>query len=204
MTEYHKIQTVWLRDPETNHKTLLQGEWAKPEFGYLADSTWTFTEKVDGTNIRLIRTRSEVRGKTDAAQIHPGLLAACQAVVGSDAFQALPEGMVLYGEGYGAKIQKGGGNYRSDQGFVLFDVWCGMWLERSSVEEIAGQIGVLVVPIIGTGTLYKMIDAVANGEMRSRWGDFRAEGIVARPEVEMLNRKGERIITKIKCKDFAR
>ena len=28
----------------------------------------------------------------------------------------------MYGEGYGAKIQKGGGNYRQDQDFVLFDV----------------------------------------------------------------------------------
>jgi len=31
---------------------------------------------------------------------------------------------------------------------------------------------------------------------------FQAEGIVARPKVELLSRTGERIITKIKHKDF--
>jgi len=25
--KYHKIQTVWLRDPDTNYKTLLEGHW---------------------------------------------------------------------------------------------------------------------------------------------------------------------------------
>lgn len=39
---------------------------------------------------------------------------------------------------------------------------------------------------------------------KSTWGDFQAEGIVARPSVELKNRAGERIITKIKCKDFPR
>jgi len=33
-------------------------------------------------------------------------------------------------------------------------------------------------------------------------GDFEAEGIVARPAVELKNRTCSRIITKIKCKDF--
>ena len=40
--------------------------------------------------------------------------------------EVFPDGAaVLYGEGYGAKIQKGGGNYRADQDFVLFDVRVG-------------------------------------------------------------------------------
>lgn len=36
----------------------------------------------------------------------------------------------------------------------------------------------------------------------STWGDFIAEGIVARPEVELFDRMGQRIITKIKYNDF--
>lgn len=36
----------------------------------------------------------------------------------------------------------------------------------------------------------------------SIWGDFIAEGIVARPAVELKTRNGHRIITKIKHKDF--
>ena len=34
------------------------------------------------------------------------------------------------------------------------------------------------------------------------WGDFQAEGYVARPSIELHTRGGDRIITKIKCKDF--
>ena len=39
--------------------------------------------------------------------------------------------------------------------------------------------------------------------MRSRWGDFLSEGIVARPATEIRARNGRRIITKVKTKDFA-
>jgi hypothetical protein len=36
----------------------------------------------------------------------------------------------------------------------------------------------------------------------STWGDFNAEGIVARPICELKSRNGERIITKLKHRDF--
>jgi hypothetical protein len=45
--------------------------------------------------------------------------------------------------------------------------------------------------------------AIAQVGFTSTWGDFQAEGIVARPAVEMKTRSGHRIITKVKCKDFA-
>ena len=54
MTEYHKIQTVFLRDPATKMRTLLDGQWALPEFEYLARNPWYFTEKIDGINIRVV------------------------------------------------------------------------------------------------------------------------------------------------------
>ena len=48
-----------------------------------------------------------------------------------------------------------------------------------------------------------MIDIVQNG-FASCFGPNIAEGVVARPVVEMFNRFRERIITKLKYKDFAR
>ena len=45
------------------------------------------------------------------------------------------------------------------------------------------------------------IDIVKNG-LKSTFGDFEAEGIVARPVVPMFSRNGDRIIVKIKGKDF--
>lgn len=210
MKEYHKIQTVFERDPKTNHKTLIEGFYALPAFEYLANNRWTFTEKVDGTNIRVMVAPDRpiiFGGKTDDAQIPAFLVAKLQErfLPQADKLHELfPEGGCLYGEGYGAKIQKGGGNYRADQDFVLFDVKVGeWWLYRSDVEDLASMLGLDVVPIIGTGTLPEMIEHVRAG-FDSRWGAFKAEGIVARPAVELRTRANERIITKLKHKDFAR
>ena len=50
-----------------------------------------------------------------------------------------PVDVTLYGEGYGARIQKGGGKYLAKScDFVLFDVKIGdWWLRREAVDEIA-------------------------------------------------------------------
>lgn len=217
MKEYHKIDTIFKRDPATKHKTLLIGDYSRDEFAYLADNRWTFTEKVDGTNIRVMT--SEYRedgkaygvtfgGKTDAAQIPATLIAKLEARFHSEEARAtlasiFPDGACLYGEGYGARIQKGGGNYRPDQDFVLFDVKVGeYWLQRPDVEDVAAKLGLDVVPILGHGTLHDAV-AIARMGIISQWGEFAAEGIVARPTTELRTRNGSRIITKIKSRDFA-
>jgi hypothetical protein len=208
MSEYHKIQTVFMRDPATKHKTLLHGQYSLPEFEYLANNPWVFTEKVDGTNIRIIIQGGDITfgGKTDAAQIPANLVTRLNerflTTKGKMALHsAFPDGGILYGEGYGAKIQSGG-NYRPDQDFVLFDVRVGdWWLQRADVEDVANRLELDVVPIIGEGTLSEMVAQVWTG-FRSAWGAFMAEGIVARPKTELKTRAGERIITKIKHKDF--
>lgn len=127
MTTYHKIQTVFKRNPETNHRTLLENDYSVPEFEFLAQNEWLFTEKVDGTNIRVIFDGQDIRfgGRTDNAQIPAPLMERLQDrfLDKIDLFKRdFGNGVVLYGEGYGAKIQKVGGNYRPDQDFVLFDV----------------------------------------------------------------------------------
>ncbi len=108
-----------------------------------------------------------------------------------------------YGEGYGAKIQKGGGNYIPDGvSFILFDVGIeGVWLERYNVEDIAEKLLVNVVPIIGEGTLLEGV-AMVKGGYESKLRKTPPEGLVMRPNVELLNRRGERVIAKIKAKDF--
>jgi hypothetical protein len=206
MKEYHKINTMFKRDMD-NNGLILDGVWSQPEYEYLKDNKWVFTEKVDGTNIRIKWDGGAISlgGKTDNAQIPATLIDAIQA------FNLLPKfqehfaetDMCLYGEGYGAKIQKGG-CYRQDQSFVLFDVRIGeWWLERSNVEDIAAKLGLDIVPIIGSGTLEDAI-AMVRGGLGSQWGDFLSEGIVARPAVELKSRNNGRIITKIKHVDFAK
>ena len=208
MKEYHKIQTVFKRDPATNNKTLIEGEFSLPEFAYLQFNNWVFTEKVDGTNIRVkYETELSFGGKTDNASIPAPLVNRLNETFLplKDKFAELfSDGVCLYGEGYGAKIQKGGGNYRDDQDFVLFDVKIGdWWLQREDVEDVATKLGLVIVPVIGSGNLHEMVEMVQEG-FKSWWGDFQAEGIVARPAVELKNRAGNRIITKVKCKDWKR
>ena len=210
MNEYHKIVTLFERDPATKFRTLLADKYALPEFEFLEHNEWVFTEKVDGTNIRVMVNplgdgRVRFGGKTDAAQIPAFLVDRLNErflTQADELAEMFPDGGCLYGEGYGTKIQKGGGNYRDDQDFVLFDVKVGdWWLERHNVEDVAGKLGLDTVPIIGTGTLLEMV-AKAHGGFDSVWGSFRAEGIVARPKTELRTRSGHRIITKIKYKDF--
>lgn len=206
--EYHKIDTVFKRDPSTKHKTLLEGDYSHEAFAFLAQNEWVFTEKVDGTNIRVMISNGSVTfgGKTDDAQIPAFLVARLQERFLSQAdllAQMFPDGACLYGEGYGARIQKGGGNYRSDQDFVLFDCKVGeWWLQRNALEEISFKLGIDIVPILGRGTLIDMIEMARTG-FNSTWGPFTAEGIVARPAVELKTRDGHRIITKIKHRDFS-
>jgi hypothetical protein len=216
MKEYHKIQTLFKRDLDAPGKPMIEGEWTNPDLEYLADNLWEFTEKVDGTNIRIEHTWARDRsfwydtnigGRTDNAQIPAKLVDYLRHHFSDELFKnAGLELVTLYGEGYGAGIQKGGGNYLPNQEFVLFDVvvhgedqdW---WLERKNVNDIAQKLNLASVPVIGYGTLHDAIDMVKSG-LRSQWGDFEAEGIVARPKVQLWNRKGERIITKIKGRDF--
>lgn len=209
MTEYHKIQSIFKRDMTSKRKTLLEGQWTTPEFEYLAGNTWAFTEKVDGTNIRVIFKDGGVTfgGRTDNAQIPAQLVTRLNErflPLAPKLAEVFPDGAaVLYGEGYGAKIQKIGANYRADQDFILFDVKVGdWWLQRADVEDVAHKLGIDVVPIIGEGTLFDAIE-MARAGITSTWGAFQAEGIVARPKTELQSRSGARIITKIKCRDFA-
>lgn len=211
MKQYHKIQTVFKRDPETKFKTLLVGDYSIPEFEYLKDNEWVYTEKVDGTNIRVIFNSDQITfgGKTDNAQIPAKLVERLNErfLDKIDLFRELfgKDGnseTCLYGEGYGSKIQKGGGNYRQDQDFVLFDIKIGdWWLQRKDIEDIAQKLDIDVVPIIGHGILIDAVEKTKIG-FNSQWGDFIAEGIVARPATELKTRNGQRIITKIKHKDF--
>lgn len=212
MKEYHKIQTVFHRSPESNFKNLMEGVWALPEFEMLKDLKWVWTEKIDGTNIRILWDGVQVRygGKTDDAQIPTFLLKVLQ-----DTFT--PEKMTvqfgntpgtevcLYGEGFGAKIQKGGNYMPNRTDFILFDCWVnGWWLQRESLAEIARALSIQVVPIIGTGTLEEAVAFAKTGYKStiSENKEYIAEGLIMKPEVDLFNRKGERIVAKIKYRDF--
>lgn len=213
METYHKIMTLFKRDLDgslTGKKgKMIRGAWTTPELEYLADNQWTFSTKVDGTNIRIGYNlnpdnldRVEFAGRSDNATIPAPLMRYLEAKFTPGLFRdADLRDVILFGEGYGPKIQ-GGGKYRDDHSFILFDVKIGeFWLSRGNVADVASKLGVDVVPEIGTGTLYDAIKMVSYG-MKSQFGDFYEEGIVARPTTELFDRKGQRIICKVKHVDL--
>ena len=208
MKEYHKIETLYERSTEGD-KRLIEGQYRNETIKFLADAPWQFTEKIDGTNIRIHWDGHKVSfgGRTERAQIPAHLVAYLMETFGGDANEQLFEQkfgeteVTLYGEGYGYKIQNGG-LYRSDVSFILFDVLIGdVWLTRNSVEDIAQCFGVDAVPVLGEGTLQDGVDYVKTKPM-SKIGTAPMEGLVARPVVELKDRMGRRVIVKIKVKDF--
>lgn len=199
--EYPKIKTLFKRDPETFK--IIEGEFTLPEFEYLRGCQWQVDEKIDGTNIRVYWDGETVRfyGRTSRAHIPTHLLETLQNLFPAEKFSGR-DPICMYGEGYGAKIQKGGGNYLPDSThFRLFDVRVGdWWLKTCDVESVAKSLNILRAPLLYVGPLGNLAD-VGKG-FDSRIGNARAEGIVLRPTQQLFTRRGQRIIAKLKTKDF--
>lgn len=211
MTEYTKIETVFERDMEGTKK-LIEGKFRNETVEYLKDNRWIGTEKIDGTNIGIVWDGHNVsyQGRTERAQIPAHLMNRLIEMFGGTVNEELFEqkfgGMqvILFGEGYGAKIQKGGGNYRSDVSFILFDVYLpeqNLWLKRDAVEDIAKTFNVDVVPVVYEGNIAGAVEFVKS-KPKSTIGVADMEGIVCKPVVDMLDRMGRRLIVKIKVCDF--
>lgn len=216
MITYPKIDTLWNRDPATF--AVKPGEFRRPEFSLI--NKWMITEKVDGTNIRVGLTADgqvEFGGRTDNAQMPPHLLAYLTATFPTDlvvsAFEPGVEA-VLFGEGYGEKIQKGGGLYRRGVSFRLFDVWVnGWWLNADAVADVASKLNIATVPVLGhlnfselpttADELRNVIDysIVAH---REGGAGCEAEGIVARTDPLIFGRGSVPVPLKwkLKARDF--
>ena len=208
MIEYNKIDTLYKRDMEGTKK-LLEGEFRNPAVEFLKDNVWQFTEKIDGTNIRVYWDGHKVQfgGRTERAQIPAPLVNYLNSVFGTNEAEQIFEEkfgeteVMLFGEGYGPKIQNGGA-YRNDVSFIMFDVLiAGNYQPRESVEDIAKAFNIDIVPIIFEGTIQEGVDFVKT-HPDSTMGTAKMEGLVGRPKVEMRDRCGKRIIVKIKWEDF--
>jgi hypothetical protein len=201
MREYHKIHSVWKRDS----KGRFTDEFSTKEIGFLHSCQWVGTEKVDGMNIRIGKEygKISIAGKTDRAQILPELYEVL-LVIGKLADKHIDaKDFILFGEGYGNKIQKAGKNYISDNvDFILFDVFIGgYWLKREDVDQIAKDIHVKSVPVVWSGNITQAAHFVSDG-FDSTLADAKAEGLVLEPKTQLYTRTGHRIITKLKTKDF--
>ena len=208
--EYHKIETPFERDVDGTKK-LIEGKFRSKFVKYLKDCTWIFTEKVDGTNIRVCWDGHNFifKGRTDRAQLPAGLVVRLQQIFFNNEMEELVEQMfgekevMFIGEGYGASIQAVGKDYiPNGQDFILFDVVVdGKYLDHYDVVEIATALGLKMVPVVLTGTIDDAVTLVKNNPV-SLLGTCVMEGVVGRLPVNMYDSRGNRMIVKIKCRDF--
>ena len=208
MIEYTKIPNIYRRETFGKNK-LIEGSYSSPELEYLKDAEWEFTEKVDGASQRIIWDgyRVEFRGRTDKSDIPTHLMTRLEELFGGESKEEIFEQtfgnkeVILFGEGYGRKIQKHGELY-GEPNFILFDVYIGgYWVNSDGVSDIADKFGVKRVPILFTGSLTDGVEYI-KGHPKSMLRDAEMEGIVGRPLVQMFSRTGQRIMVKIKCRDF--
>ncbi len=212
--EYPKIETLWNRDERT-HK-VIPGALRLAEFGNI--KVWHVTEKIDGMNVRVILAPGgsvTYTGRTDNAQMPVPLLAYLSQAIPLtrliDVFD-IGQQVILFGEGYGGKIQKGG-NYRPDSALRLFDVRVGeWWMEPEAVADVARKLNVSTVPDLGlidylphtAGELTHILNSGHSVVSATEGGNssYAGEGIVARTVPLMFTRRGERVMWKLKFKDF--
>ena len=219
MAEYQKIQTLFKRD---ERNIIIPDQFTYPEFEILKDLKWECTEKIDGTNIRIELSSSgnpedgiimSFKGRTDKAVIPEHLLTKLNWLFDRERLMEVLNitdetqdcNITLYGEGYGAKIQKGVNYISNDVNFILFDVKIGKWwLDRESIKDIANKLGINVVPLMGYMTIPEAIEYVKKGfkSTIAENKDYDAEGLVLKAPCGLLKRDGERLITKIKTVDF--
>lgn len=168
---------------------------------------WEVTEKIDGTNIRVMWYDGKLAfgGREDNAQIPAKLVNKLMELFTPDKFEQNFEGDVtLFGEGYGAGIQKGG-VYRPDQSFILFDVvihddrkrW-DWWLERENIENVAKKLGIEAVPVWDNLATFDQIEEYVMNLVQTK---SNIEGVIA-VAPGLMHRNGEKVKFKLKARDY--
>ena len=216
--KYPKINSLWKR--VDGKGALIEGDYAIPEFSNI--KRWQVQEKIDGTNIRVQYSLEVNRefdvydisfwGRTDDAMIPKKLDLYLRRYFTPELMKEVfpikedcrKLEITLFGEGYGPGIQKGGGSYRTDQAFILFDVHCnGWWMAQDSVKDIATKLGIPYAPMIGIMTEEEIVAYVKSKPLSTCSATpQQIEGIVARPEQLLLLRNGDPLLMKLKCKEF--
>lgn len=213
-TKYEKFSSPFRKDEGfKNTKELSQ---------YMPKGKWIKTEKIDGTNIRIILTKPDEEGKRE---IHIGSRKLilnpddktskqymdCLLDVNlhklEEYFKDTDSTVVIYGEGYGAGVQKGG-IYSNIKQFRVFDIRIGSaYQDFAYVEKVCIDNQLNIVPVIEEIeeiNYMECVNALANFKETLITGGSggKPEGIVYKHEPVLLNKYKERLIFKVKFKDF--
>lgn len=132
--------------------------------------------------------------------------------------------VTFYGEGYGPGIQAKGKEYSTKKGFRCFDLLLGegLWVDDSEMRRVCADLDIPVAPFLGIWSWdssqplfsnvlpysYASLEEilpfsyVALEDRGVR--DVEAEGIVAKPLVQLFDTRGERVVWKLTFREFSR
>lgn len=183
--------------------------WREPIVGYLSNNLWHYKRKLDGENMRVQWDGEQAlwNGKSDKFVCGAQLTEYMNVTFLEEIFEerfGRDKKVILFGEHMGEGVQ---GNELGLKGhhFVLYDVNINsIWLKPKDIVEVAVYFGIKTCydyghsPEMSEMNLCAIIKQVADGVF-SGW-----EGVVATPVVECRGQKGERVICKIKNRDYYR
>ncbi len=213
-TKFSKFSSPFKKDEKfLNTKELAQ---------QLPEGYWIKTEKIDGTNIRIIFTKPDEEGKREV------LIGSRKLILNKDDkgskqyldcikeinlnkleeyFSDINSTIVIYGEGYGAGVQKGG-IYSKEKNYMVFDIKIGnAYQDFEYVHKVCMDNQLNTVPVhsdvekITYAGCLKALKNFNNTLINEGDGGI-PEGLVYKYEPVLLNKYGERLIFKIKRKDF--
>ena len=167
------------------------------------------SEKIDGTSvgIKWDGERISFIGHTDKSQFNPRYLEYLQNRFGTPEFESCVEmifgdkPVIIYGEGISKDYNV---HYGFPEGeFIMYDISIdnGKFAERDVVYEVANKLDIKM-PFEARMTLDEAIEYVKARPQSVLNSEYKMEGLVLRPMVELYLNNGERVITKIKVKDF--
>lgn len=116
--------------------------------------------------------------------------------------------IIIYGEGYGGKVQGMSKTYGPNIKFIAFDVKIGdKWLSVPEAEEIVKSFGLEFVHYVKTSTDIEVLNRERDRDsvqaIRNGMGEGHpSEGIIIRPLIELTRNNGERLIAKYKKENF--
>ena len=211
--QYPKIKSLFKRDKEFK----FTNTFVSPCLADFKDFRWFCQEKLDGMNIRFFCNYEnkdfKYFGRTDKADIPNHLQETLNPIITkikeTNTCEILPktQKFILYGEGFGHKIQKGGLYLGKETAFNLFDCYVfipegrGFWLEQPLLVQLANLLNLTLAPEREDMTIAEAIEKVRAG-FQSKYGTAQSEGLILRTRYPLFDSFGNRLIFKLKTKDF--
>lgn len=223
---YHKIDTLFERN---DHFKVDTTKLRRPEFGLIKE--WYIEEKIDGMSVgfkyfkyaedwkplifgRTANTNWNAKNKEFMNVQWEKMFSAANEIVEEYGLGSL----TIYGELYGPGIQNGGG-YRDDLGFICFDMAVNTnhhfqppdtWLNVTDRNKNAERMGVDVpwtylefpIPADNIILYIKQNELYSVLASKNKKTKLKAEGVIARPPVNLYDQRGARVMWKLKGKDF--